>query len=133
MNNQSKIKYALNELIKGDKFTDIGDIFSKNYLSHVGEKQYRGQAIIKKWSKELNSTFSNLKVSNLIFFTENEDTIVWQRTLKGKHTNSIKGILASGKMIQWNEIIISRFVEGKIEEEWIVSELLGKLLLKAPK
>ena len=62
MNNQSKIKYALNELIKGSPFNDIGEIFSKDYLSHVGEKQYRGHAIIKKWSKELNSTFSNLKV-----------------------------------------------------------------------
>ncbi len=74
-----------------------------------------------------------MKVSNLIFFNETEDTVVWQRTLKGKHTKSIRGILASGKMIQWNEIIISKFVEGKIEEEWIVSELLGKLLLKVPK
>jgi len=133
MNNQSKIKYALNELIKGSPFNDIGEIFSKDYLSHVGEKQYRGHAIIKKWSKELNSTFSNLKVSNLIFFTETEDTVVWQRTLKGKRTKSIRGILTSDKMIQWNEIIISKFVEGKIEEEWIVSELLGKLLLKVPK
>ena len=81
MNNQSKIEYALNELIKGDSFADIGDIFSKSYLAHTGDKQYRGHAIIKKWSKELNSTFSNLKVSNLIFLIETEDTVVWQRTV----------------------------------------------------
>ena len=46
MNNQSKIEYALNELIKGNPFADIGDIFSKSYLAHTGEKQYKRQAYI---------------------------------------------------------------------------------------
>ena len=132
MNNQSKIEYALNQLIKGDSFADIGEVFSSDYLAHTGDKQYRGHAIIRKWSKELRSTFSNLKVSNLIFLTVAEDIVVWQRTLNGKHTKSIKGIPASSKMIQWNEMVVSKFAQGKIVEEWVVSELLGKLFLKAP-
>ena len=52
---------------------------------------------------------------------------------KGKHTKSIKGIPASEKIIQWDEMIVSKFKDGKIEEEWIVSELVGKLLLKVSK
>ncbi len=44
MNNQSKIEYALNELIKGDSFADIGEVFSNDYLAHTGDKQYKRQA-----------------------------------------------------------------------------------------
>jgi hypothetical protein len=30
-------------------------------------------------------------------------------------------------------MIVSKFKDGKIEEEWVVSELVGKLFLKVPK
>lgn len=131
MNNQSKIKFALDELLKREAFDNIGEVFSKDYIAYTDGKEFKGHSIVKRWAKELRTTFSNLKVSQLIFLSETEDIVVWQRTLKGKHTKSIKGIPASEKVIQWNELIVSKFKAGKIESEWVVSELVGKLLLKS--
>jgi hypothetical protein len=33
-------------------------------------------------------------------------------------------------MIIWEEMVVSRFEEHRIREEWIVSDLVGQLLLK---
>ena len=42
------------------------------------------------------------------------------------------GIPPSNKTVKWNEMVVSRFEGDKIAEEWIVSELMGQLLLKQP-
>jgi predicted ester cyclase len=42
------------------------------------------------------------------------------------------GIQASGKKIEWTDIIVTCFDDGKIAEEWILSELMDQLLLKSP-
>ena len=42
------------------------------------------------------------------------------------------GISPSGQKIKWNEIIVTRFDNNKIREEWVVSELAGYLLAKPP-
>jgi len=42
------------------------------------------------------------------------------------------GIKPSEKIIKWNEIVVSRFDQNKIAEEWVVSELKGELLSKIP-
>jgi predicted ester cyclase len=64
-----------------------------------------------------------------VYFMETSDTISWQRTLIGTHKNSLMGIPASLKKVQWNEMVISKFKDNKITEEWVVSELAGVLLL----
>ena len=72
-----------------------------------------------------------MRVVKVEFFTEeNNNIIVWQRTLKGKHINKIRGINPSKKTIKWNEMVVSRFDQNKIIEEWVVSELKGELLSK---
>ncbi len=35
-------------------------------------------------------------------------------------------------MIKWTDMVVSRFENDKIAEEWVVSELMGELLLKTP-
>jgi predicted ester cyclase len=53
--------------------------------------------------------------------------------LTGKHKNNLKGIPATDKKVTWTEMVVSRFENNKIIEEWVVSELAGELMLKQPK
>ncbi len=42
------------------------------------------------------------------------------------------GIPPSAQKVEWRDIVVSRFENEKIAEEWTVSELAGELLLKVP-
>ena len=42
----------------------------------------------------------------------------------------MKGIPASNKKVRWYEIVVSRFDNDKIIEEWVVSDLGFQLMLK---
>ena len=61
------------------------------------------------------------------------DTIAWQRTLSGTHETEMMGIPPTGQMVEWREMVVTRFAGEKIVEDWLVSELAGELLSKSPR
>lgn len=127
------IRRANQELIELGKLEIIPETFTTNYKVHSKNKIYEGHNFIEKWVKQLRKAMPAIKVVNVKFFMETGGTIVWQRTLKGKHTTKVWGINPSEKTITWNEMVVSSFDGNKIAEEWVVSELLGELLTKKPK
>jgi len=128
-----KIKLACDELFSKSNLNIVEEIFSVNYIAHSDNKKYTGQNFVKKFNKELHFAIDKLEVKEIVFFTRTNDTIVWQRTLSGIHKNNMRGIPPSGKKIQWNEMVVTHYEKDIIIEEWIVSELLGKMLVQIPK
>jgi hypothetical protein len=129
MNKQQIIAFAVNELI-GQGNIDVSDvIFTENYMAHAEGKTHTSLEFVKRFSKILQNSISEIKVIDIQFFIENENQITWQRTLQGVHSKNMMGIPNSNKLIQWREMIVSRFEGDKIAEEWLVSELKGELLL----
>lgn len=43
------------------------------------------------------------------------------------------GIPASNQRVKWQEMIVSRFENDKIVEEWVVSDLAGQLMIRLPR
>lgn len=132
MNKDTTIKFTVNQLIEEGKFDVIEKVFSVNYIAHAGDKEYKGHEFIKKFSKQLRSAIPDVKVIKVEFLSKSGNTMTWQKTLGGTHKKNMKGIPASDKMIKWTDMIVSRFEGEKISEEWIISELMSELLLKAP-
>lgn len=122
-----------NELIAKGNFDIIGTAFQSSYIAHNDSKTYSGHDFVKKWTKSLRSAISNLKVLEIKVLSENKNTITWQRRISGIHSGNFKAIPPSGKKITWNEILVSEIKDGKFQEEWVVSELAGKLLSYKPK
>ena len=64
------------------------------------------------------------------------DKVVTRSTLRATHTGDLPGVPATGKRVVVTAIIISRFQDGKIVEEWEDWNALGMLeqlgVLKAP-
>lgn len=60
---------------------------------------------------------------------EGEDRVAWQRTLRGTHQGPFRGFPASGRRIVWREMLTSAFRDGRIAEDWLVSDLAERLLL----
>jgi len=133
MNKEKQIKYAVEQLIGKGNIDVVDEIFVSNYIAHAENKEHKGKEFIKRFSKLLQTSIPDICVIKVEVLAEENNTVSWQRTLQGTHKVDMMGIPASNKTIKWNEMIVSRFEENKIAEEWIVSELMGQLLLKQPK
>lgn len=108
----------------------VDSVFSESYIAHMGDKSYKGHKFIKQFVKQIRIAIPNIKIVKIELLSETENTISWQRTLSGTHKESLKGIPPSNKKVKWHEMVVSRFDNGKILEEWIVSDLAFQLLLK---
>ncbi|HUQ94438.1 MAG TPA: ester cyclase [Bryobacteraceae bacterium] len=54
-----------------------------------------------------------------------DDKVVTRLTGTGTHTGEVMGVPGSGKRITWTAIIITRFSDRKIAEEWVEFDALS--------
>jgi len=130
---EEKIRYALEELVEKGNLGIIDETFATDYVAHAGEKEYNGHSFIKRFAKQLRTAIPDMRVVEVKFLAQDANTIVWQRTFRGTNKVAMRGIPASGKKVKWVEMVVTRFKNEKIAEEWVVSELMGELLLKVPR
>ncbi len=127
------IKYANDELITKDNADIVEEVFATDYVAHASGKKHNGHSFIKSFIALLHSSIPDIQIVEIKFLAEDENSIAWHRTSKGTHIVEMKDIPPSGKVIKWNDMIVTRFNNGKIAEEWVVSELMGELLLRIPR
>jgi predicted ester cyclase len=133
MNKEEQIKNSNYQLIERGNLDAVEKFFTANYVAHAGDKDYQGHDFIKHFDKQIRTALPDISVLKVEFLINAGNTIAWQRTLHGTHKANMMGIPPSEKKIIWNEMVVSRFEGDKIAEEWVVSELVGQLLLKLPK
>jgi predicted ester cyclase len=131
-NKEDQIKYAIEELVGKGNLAIVDETFTTDYVAHAGEKEYSGHSFIKRFANQLRTAIPDIQVVDVKFLAQDANTIVWQRTLRGTHKVAMQGIPPSGKKVKWVDMIVTRFNNEKIAEEWVVSELMGELLLKVP-
>ena len=129
MNQEEKIKFGLEQLVKGN-FDVVDEIFSTDYLAHAGDKDYKGHGFIKRFARQLRRAIPDIRIVKIEFLAQAGDTVTWQRIFTGTHEENMMGIPPSGKKVKWIEMVVTRFKDKKIAEEWVVSELAGELALK---
>jgi predicted ester cyclase len=76
----------------------------------------------------LRRAFADVQVDVQIF-VNSRDRIAWQRTLRGTHHRAFKGFPATWRTIVWRDMVTSRFEDGLIAEEWVITDLAERLLL----
>ncbi len=133
MNKVDHIKFAVKELFVQGNLEVVGEVFATNYVAHAGDKKYQGHDFVIKWTKQIHHAIHDIRIVDLLIICQDEQYVTWQRTLTGKHKNNLRGIPATNKKVTWNEMIVSRFENDKIMEEWVVSELAGELTLAQPR
>ncbi len=125
----STIQAANTALIELGRAEAIEKFFASDYLAHVTGRDIRGgHKVIADYIKMLHRAFSKIQVQVEIL-VERDDRIAWQRTIRGVQSGAFKGFPASGRNIVWQDMVTSRFHEGLISEEWVVTDLAERLLL----
>ncbi len=107
----------------------ISEYFFKGYIAHLtDENMTGGHKAIQRALEMYTHAFTDITVK-LDVLVESGDRIAWQRTFHAVQQNAFKGFPSFGDTIVWRDMVTSRFSEGLIAEEWIVSDLAERLLL----
>lgn len=122
-----QIQASNEELLNKGNLELAQEIFAPTYVAHVAEGDLEGGPdVLKAFVTSLRTAFPDLKVEVEILATEG-DRVTWLRTHRGTHQGEYLGVPASGRLITWREMIVTRYEEGKIAEEWGVSDLAEHL------
>jgi predicted ester cyclase len=132
-NKAGRIRSANEELIGIGRLDIVGEFFAADYVVHFDGKEFRGPAFVKRFIKDLRKAIPDVRVVDVKVLMQAGDTIAWQRTLRGTHAAELKRIPPSGKKVQWNDMLVSRFDGEQIAEEWSVSDLAAQLMFKLPR
>lgn len=124
----SKIRAANTALIVNGDLDAVGEFFAPDYVAHGTDQDMADQNAIRGFLRTLQRGFPNLKVKVEIL-VEGKDRVAWQRTLRGGHRGDYKGFPASGRQIVWRDMVTSRFRNGLIVEDWVITDLAERLLL----
>ncbi len=125
---EERIKFGNDELIGNGNLGVVDEIFATDYVVHAGDKNYKGHEFIRRWARQLRSAIPDIQVVEVKYLIQTDETIAWQRLLKGTHKAAMLGIQPTEQKVEWSEMVVSRFDKEKITEEWVVSELAGELL-----
>jgi len=129
MTKSELLTHVAKELIENNNLEVIENYFAVEYVAHSEDKKFAGHAFLKRFSKQLQKAITEKKLLKVEFIAEDTNTLTWQRTISGTHQNSMQGIPPSHKKITWHEMVVTRIEDDNIKEEWILSGLMGQLLL----
>lgn len=130
---KAQILSATSALFRDGQLEAISQHFAPDYLVHVTDQDLRGgPQLIRSVVELYRSAFPDLAVE-VQFFLASADTVSWQRTMRATHKGAFKGFPATGQPMVWREMVVSRFSNSLIAEEWVVTDLAERLLLARKK
>ena len=87
-----------------------------------------GHGAVRKIVGMYRRAFSDIHVEVEIL-VKAKDRVAWQRTLRATRKGNFKGFPATGRPIVWRDMVTSRFHNGFIAEDWVITDLVERLLL----
>lgn len=123
------IEEANKTLISDGDLDAIASFFTPDYTAHITGRDFKGgHKVVRDTLGQLQKSFPDIQ-ADVEILVEGEDKVAWQRTLRATHERDFKGFPASGHKIVWRDMVTTRFHEGLIAEEWVISDLAEQLLL----
>lgn len=122
------IHAANTALLVEDRRDAIAEFFTPDHRTHLtGRELGGGHGTIRKVLGMLRRAFPELEVEVEILLA-GKDRVAWQRTLRGRHVGAYQGFPGTGRRLTWRDMFISRFQDGRIAEDWMITDLAEQLL-----
>ncbi|MCB1754824.1 MAG: ester cyclase [Gammaproteobacteria bacterium] len=121
--NGNIMRRFVDEVINSKCLEVIDEIVHPDYVYRTPEQELHGRQALKALFTTFHTAFPdlNVRIDELI---STDDKVVLLFTLTGTHQTEFMGIPATGKPVNINGMLRSRFDAGQIIEEW---ELLDQL------
>lgn len=114
-------------LVEGDR-NAVDDFFTADYVAHGTDRDLTGGPDgVRSFLDTVHRAFSDLQV-DVEILAEAGDRVAWHRTLTGTQSGSFMGFPATGRRVMWRDMLVSRFQDGRIAEEWVVTDMAERLL-----
>ena len=124
----STLQEANTALIEDGRLDSVEQFFTQDYVAHATDFDMEGgHEAIRKYVGMLRGAFPDVRVEVEVLL-EGPDRVAWQRTLRATQEGAFQGFPASRSKIVWRDMITSRFRDGLIAEEWVVTDLAERLL-----
>jgi len=128
--NKTVARRFIEELWNGRKLEVANDIFAPDCVTHQlrsGPEPMtipRGPEIIKHHIAEWLTGFPDIHFTTEHILAEG-DLVMMQCVGRGTHRGSWLGIPSTGKVITIQTEIIQRIADGRIAEDWVLTDFLG--------
>ncbi len=119
-----RIREANEVLLNQGDLERIPEFFAESYISHAGGGQAQGHDAIRGFLQAITTAFPNLQVEVEVLATEG-DRVAWLRSHRGTHEGEFMGIPGTGRVLTWQDMVVTRYEGNMIAEEWGVSGLPG--------
>jgi len=104
----------------------VDDYYAPEYVRHSVDPERRGREYLKESILSLRRGFPDL-VAQIDAFVVEGDTVVTRWSATGTHLGEFLGFPATGTPITTSGVVISRFEDGKIVEDWATWNALDVL------
>jgi predicted ester cyclase len=121
--NEAAVRACFDNASQGN-FDALDDIVTSDYVLHPGE--VRGSDGLKDMVQRYRDALSGLRVAIDQQFTDG-DFVATRFTITGTHDGNLMGTPPSGKNVAFTGIAISRCEDGRIAEEWEITDTVGLL------
>jgi len=112
------------EAVNTQDLSSVEDLVAPDYVDHT--RQLRGREALKQFATMVIKTFSDFHVTIEDIIAEGDK--VWARyKITGTHTGEYRGLAPTGKKFTEAFVDIFRIVNGKVVEEWNVTDELDFL------
>jgi len=117
--NKKTIRVVREDALSKRNLDLLDGLYTDDYVYHgpalLGE--LRGPTAFKEMAPAFVEPIADFRETVEAQISEG-DMVVTRLNGSGRHTGELMGATPTGKAIQWTAIIISRFKDGKITEEW---------------
>ena len=126
--NKRTIRFVREEAMRKGMLDKLDGLYTDDYVYHgipmLGE--LRGPTAFKDLARGFIDAISGSQETVEDQIAEG-DKVVTRLSFSGRHTGEVMGAAPTGKELKGTAIIISRFVDGKIAEEWAEFDALSFL------
>ncbi|MDH3691961.1 MAG: ester cyclase [Gammaproteobacteria bacterium] len=122
--NEEVMRRFVEEVINNGDYSVLGDLVHPNYVYRSPDQELHGPEALKGLFTAYRTAFPDLNtgIDDLVV---GGDKAVISITLTGTHEGDLMGIAATGKKVKVHAMVLSRFEDGKIVEEWEILDMLA--------
>lgn len=122
--NEKVIRRFIDEVINNGDFSVLDQLVQPNYVYRSPDQQLDGPEALEGLLTAYRAAFPDMSV-RIDDLVNGGDKIVVSVTFTGTHEGNLMGIAPTGKPVNIRGMILSRFQDGKIVEEYEILDMLA--------
>jgi steroid delta-isomerase-like uncharacterized protein len=122
--NKALARRIFDEMESKGNLSIADETFASDFVNHTPFGENHGPQGAKQFVKMLRSAFPDLHATVEDQVAEG-DKVATRFTARGTHKGELNGIPASANTMEISGIVISRFANGKIIEQWGNPDVFG--------